>query len=336
VAIGQRHLHGREGGAGIDVTTVRRTRPALVGEALIVLTLVFAYDRIRGFAHARADLAIANGRRILSLESWLHVKIESVMNDFLSQHHGSELAVSWYYQLMFLSATLLVLLWIYWRHPTDYRPARNALIGINTVGLLVFWVLPVAPPRLIPGAGFVDSAVVTDVADKATTVSPDLYAAMPSLHVAWATWVALQVLFISRNRIARVLGVAHAVITCLAVMATANHYLLDVVAGYALAAVVVWSCRPRTPTDVRCPHVPAARSGGRSADRDSAGIGLARQWSYRRVGEDRCLCDRPGRPAELRAGLARLGSAGRRWRAGVPRDPVARPGLRAGHADGQT
>jgi len=114
----------------------------------------------------------------------------------------------------------------------------------------VFWVLPVAPPRLIPGAGFIDSAVVTDVADKATTVSPDLYAAMPSLHVAWATWVALQVLFISRNRVARVLGVAHVVITCLAVMATANHYLLDVVAGYALAAVVVWSCRPRTPTDV--------------------------------------------------------------------------------------
>jgi hypothetical protein len=318
------------------VTTVRRPRPALLGEALIVLALVFAYDRVRGFAHARADLAIANGRRILSIESWLHIKIESGMNDFLSQHHGLELGVSWYYQLMFLSATLIVLLWIYWRHETDYRPARNALIGINTVGLLVFWVLPVAPPRLIPGAGFVDSAVVTDVADKATTVSPDLYAAMPSLHMAWATWVALEVLFITRNRVARVLAVSHAVITCVAIMATANHYLLDAVAGYALAAVVVWFCRPRPPIDVRCPHVPAARSGGRSADRDTAGIGLTRQWSFRRLGEDRRLGDRPGRQAELRVGLARLGSAGRRRRAGVPRDPVARPGLRAGHADRPT
>jgi hypothetical protein len=318
------------------VTTVRRPRPALLGEALIVLALVFAYDRVRGFAHARADLAIANGRRILSIESWLHIKIESGMNDLLSQHHGLELVVSWYYQLMFLSATLIVLLWIYWRHQDAYRPARNALIGINTVGLLVFWVLPVAPPRLIPGAGFVDSAVVTDVADKATTVSPDLYAAMPSLHMAWATWVTLQVLFITRNRVARVLAVAHAVITCVAIMATANHYLLDAVAGYALAAVVVWFCRPRPPTDMRCPHVPAARSGGRSADRDSAGIGLTRQWAYRRLGEDGSLRDRPGRQEEFRAGLARLGSAGRRRRAGVPRDPAARPGLRAGHADGPT
>jgi hypothetical protein len=308
----------------------------LLGEALIVLALVFAYDRVRGFAHARADLAIANGRRILSIESWLHIKIESGMNDLLSQHHGLELVVSWYYQLMFLSATLIVLLWIYWRHQDAYRPARNALIGINTVGLLVFWVLPVAPPRLIPGAGFVDSAVVTDVADKATTVSPDLYAAMPSLHMAWATWVTLQVLFITRNRVARVLAVSHAVITCVAIMATANHYLLDAVAGYALAAVVVWFCRPRPPTGVRCPHVPAARSGGRPADRDSAGIGLTRQWSNRRLGEDGSLRDRPGRQEEFRAGLARLGSAGRRRRAGVPRDPAARPGLRAGHADGPT
>jgi membrane-associated phospholipid phosphatase len=307
------------------VTTVRRTRPALVGEVLIVLALVFAYDRIRESAHARADLAIDNGRRILSVESWVHINIESVLNDLLSQHHGTELVVSWYYQLMFLSATLVVLLWIYWRHQADYRPARNALIGMNTVALLVFCVLPVAPPRLIPGAGFVDSAVATDVADKATTISPDLYAAMPSLHMAWATWVALQVLFISRNRAARVLAVAHAVITGLAVMATANHYLLDVVAGYVLAAVVVRFCRSRQPTDVRCPHVPAARRGGRSADRDSAGIGLTRQRSYRRLGEDRCLCDRPGGPAELRARLARPGSAGRRWRASVPRDSAARP-----------
>ena len=250
------------------MTTVRRPRPALVGEALIVLVLVFAYDRIRGFAHAREDLAIDNGRRLLSVESWLHIKIEPAMNHLLSQHRGWELLVSWYYQLMFLSATLVVLLWIYWRHQDAYRPARNALIGINTVGLLVFWVLPVAPPRLIPGAGFVDSTVVTDVADKATTVSPDLYAAMPSLHIAWATWVALQVLFITTNRTARVLGVAHAVITSVAVMATANHYLLDVVAGYVLAVAVVWCCRRGPSADVR--GVPAARDGGRPADRDDA------------------------------------------------------------------
>ena len=186
--------------------TVRTRRPVLVGEALVVLVLVFVYDRVREFAAARADLAIANGRRILSVESWTHVDIEPAMNRFLSQHSGLELLSSWYYQLMHLSVTLAVLLWIYWRHPIAYRSARNALIGINTVALVVFWVLPVAPPRLIPGAGFVDSAVVSDVADKVSTVSPDLYAAMPSLHVAWATWVALQVLLVTSIAMGRLPG----------------------------------------------------------------------------------------------------------------------------------
>jgi len=172
------------------VTTSRVRRPALVGEALVVLVLVFAYDRIREFATARADLAIANGRRLLSIESWLHVDFEPTINRLLSHHSGWEVLASWYYQLMHLTVTLVVLLWLYWRREAAYRSARNALIGINTVALIVFWVLPVAPPRLIPGAGFIDSTVVSDVADKATTVSPDLYAAMPSLHIAWATWVS--------------------------------------------------------------------------------------------------------------------------------------------------
>ena len=299
------------------MTAVRASRPALAGEAFVVLVLVFAYDRIREFATTRADLAISNGRHLLSVESWLHLDIEPMMNRVLSQHAGLELLSSWYYQLMHLSVTLVTLLWVYVRHPHAYRPARNALVGINVVALVVFWVFPVAPPRLIPGAGFIDSTVVTNVADKATAVSPDLYAAMPSLHVAWATWVAVQVLLVTSHRWGRRLAVAHAVVTCLAVIATANHYLLDVAAGFALAlAVVMWSRRSLS-IDVRCPHVPAPRSGGRPADRDPAGVGIARQRSYRHLGEDRCSCGRTGRQAELRAGVARPGPARRRRRAGL-------------------
>jgi PAP2 superfamily. len=275
------------------VTTVR-ARPALAGEALVVLVLVFAYDRIREFAAARADLAISNGKHLLAAESWMHLEVEPALNQALSQHHGLELLSSWYYQLMHLSVTLVVLLWIYWRHPIAYRSARNALVGINAVALIVFWVFPVAPPRLIPGAGFIDSTVVTNVAEKATTVSPDLYAAMPSLHAAWATWVALQVLLVTSHRWGRRLAVAHAVLTFVAVMATANHYLLDVAAGAVLAVAVVQWSRRQLSLDVWCPHVPAARGGGRSADRDVAGVSVARQWSYRRVGEDRCSCGRSG------------------------------------------
>lgn len=305
------------------MTAVRAKRPTLLGEALVVLVLVFLYDRIREFAAARADLAIANGKHLLSIESWLHLEIEPAMNRVLSQHHGWELMSSWYYQLMHLSASLVVLLWVYWRHPGAYRSARNALVAINAVALMVFWVFPVAPPRLIPGAGFIDSTIVTNVAEKASTVSPDLYAAMPSLHVAWATWVALQVLLVTPHRWGRRLAVGHAILTCLAVMATANHYLLDVAAGGALAVGAVQWSRRRPSVKVECPHVPAAREGGAPAARDVAAVGVARQTADRRPGADRCSCARSGQWAERRSSAARPRSGRNRWRAGVSRDPAA-------------
>ena len=214
-------------------------RPRLLGEILVVAVLVLVYDRIRDFSGTRSVLAVANGRHVLVVERLLHVDVEHRANQILAIHPLLADWASWYYQVAHLTVTLLVLLWVYLRHPSAYRPARNALLGINLVGLLVFWVLPVAPPRLLPGAGFVDLAVTSGVADRTTTVSPDLYAAMPSLHVAWAVWVALQVLVLSRSRLFRSLAFGHAALTCLIVLATANHYVLDVLSGAAVTVLLV-------------------------------------------------------------------------------------------------
>jgi hypothetical protein len=258
-------------------------RPRLVGEVLVVLVLVFVYDRVRDVAATRAGEAVGNARGLLSVERWLHLDVEGSLNSLLAQHHGMELAVSWYYQTMHLTVTLLVLLWVYWWRASLYRVARRALVAINVFALLVFWVYPVAPPRLVPGLGFVDSAVVTGVAARSTTVTPDVFAAMPSLHIAWATWVLLQVLAGTRLRWARGLAIAHLTLTCVVVLATANHYLLDVVAGGALALLVQWGVRGSL-TDVSFRHGEPARSGGRQPDREAAGVRLARQRAPRDVG----------------------------------------------------
>ncbi len=220
----------------------RRDRPALAGELLVIGLLVFVYDRIRGFSGQRSDLALSNGHHVLSLESLFHIDVELALNTALSHHQGWEYVASWYYQVMHLSAALLVLLWCYLRHPGLYRPARNALLVINAVGLVVFWSFPVAPPRLLTGSGFVDSAVLSGVADKTTIVTPDLYGAMPSLHLAWATWVAAVVFGMTADRTVRALGVIHVAVTSLVVTATANHYVLDLVAGVVLALAALRLC----------------------------------------------------------------------------------------------
>lgn len=212
-----------------------RTRPLLVGEILVVLLLVQVYDHIRDIATTRAGQAMDDARQVLSIESWLHVDIEPSMNAWLSAHLNVEWLASWYYQLMHLSVTLGVLVWLYLRRPVAYRPARNALILVNGIGLVVFWLLPVAPPRLL--AGFVDSGVASGVAQHVTHISPDVYAAMPSLHIGWATWVVLQVWTATESRTGRWLAAGHLLLTVVVVLATANHFVLDVAAG-ALVGVV--------------------------------------------------------------------------------------------------
>jgi len=215
----------------------RSDRPAILGEVAVVVLLVWVYDRIRDFAATRADSAMVDARRVLDVESWLHIDAEHVANTWLSGHLDLQWLACWYYQLMHLTVTLGVLVWIYVRKPSAYRRGRNALVLVNGIGLVVFWLMPVAPPRLL--GGFVDSGVVSGIAAHVTRVSPDLYAAMPSLHIGWASWVLLQVFAATTSRVGRGLAAAHLALTTLVVVATANHFVLDVLAGAAVASLAV-------------------------------------------------------------------------------------------------
>src|SRR4051794_17625040 len=168
-----------------------RRRPLLVGELLIVAALLLCYDRVCGLAHAHAPGAVSHGLQILDVERRLHIDVELAANLWLAAHHGIALAASWYYQLAHVTVTLGVLLACYLARPDVYRAARDALVAINALALVVFWTYPVAPPRLLPGGPYVDVTAATGAAAASATTAPDPYAAMPSLHTAWAVWVSV-------------------------------------------------------------------------------------------------------------------------------------------------
>lgn len=217
---------------------VPRGRPLLIGELAVVGLLVFVYDRVRELSQLRPASAIANGQWVLDAERFLHVDLELKANLWLAGHRMLGELSSLYYQTAHLTVTLLVLAWCYWRRPDAYRSARNTLVAINVVGFMVFWVFPVAPPRLA-GAGFIDTAMAVGVSaptDPSASMNP--YAAMPSLHLAWAAWVAVVGLLLTRHLLARLLCLVYPTVTAVVVMATANHYLLDVVAGVVVALVM--------------------------------------------------------------------------------------------------
>jgi hypothetical protein len=212
----------------------------LLGELVIVVALLVVYDRVRSLAAVRSVAAEVHGWAILHLESKLHLRIEPSVNSWLTEHGFlRELSVD-YYQYMHVSVALGVLVACYLLRPAAYRSARNALVLTNLVGLVVFAFYPAAPPRLLPGAGFVDSVAQAGFGTSHGISHADLYGALPSLHLAWATWVAITGFTLTRRRAGRMLFVAYPMCTAFVVVATANHYVLDVLSGVVLGIAAAW------------------------------------------------------------------------------------------------
>jgi hypothetical protein len=212
-------------------------RAALPGELAIVAVLIFCYDRVRDLAEVRRSLSFHDALQLLTIERHLGIDRELPVNLWLAAHHTLAELASWYYQVAHLTVTLLVLLGCYVYSPEIYRAARNALVLINVVGLAVFWVYPVAPPRLLPGRAFIDVTEMTGVAGATNTSAPNPYAAMPSLHTAWAVWAAVVVFLMARAWWVRLLCLLYPVLTVAVIVSTGNHYVLDAVAGAAVTLV---------------------------------------------------------------------------------------------------
>ena len=224
-----------------DPSATLPARPRWWTQAALIGVVLLAYDAINNLNPLRPATAMTHAAEVMRLELRLHLDPELSLNRWLGSHLGLGRFVGDYYDLAHLVVTLAVLAWVWWRHSSKYRTVRNALLGINAVGFVVFWLFPVAPPRMLTALGFIDvvAAAHSLGAWSSGTLASQAneYAAMPSLHVAWAIWCAYAIWAVHADRLKRTLAVAYASATAIAVMATANHYFLDVVAGVATAAL---------------------------------------------------------------------------------------------------
>jgi hypothetical protein len=217
-------------------------RPRLLGELLIVLVLLRVYDYIRTQGSLRRSPALEHGREILNLESTLRIGVEARANQWAAGHHEVSLLASWFYQYAHITVTMTVLAWIWWRHPASYRKARNSLVVINALALSVFFLYPVAPPRLLGGTHtFVDTVALAGFgATHGGPVTADQYGAMPSLHIGWALWTAMVGYRLVKRRPLRIAWLGYPLITLTVIVVTGNHYVLDAVAGAVLALGAQW------------------------------------------------------------------------------------------------
>jgi hypothetical protein len=214
-------------------------------ELLAVIAGDMVYEVIRASAPQKAAEAFRNAAMLTALEpGWLR-DAEAWLRDATAGSHVLGHIFGWYYASLHLSMTVGVLGWLWWRRPDRYARARTALFTLTFGGLLIFWLLPVAPPRLVTpeainalgtpaiaaldGVGGVGAAV-------GRLVNP--YAAFPSLHVAWSAWCAWAIWANLPGR-RRWLAWMYPLATIVVVVGTANHYVIDVVGGLLVVLLAV-------------------------------------------------------------------------------------------------
>jgi hypothetical protein len=230
------------GGVAVARAAPTRRSPLWV-EALVIGWLCWVYDAISNLAPLRLHAALAHGAAALRLERALHLDPELTLNHWLAAHHTLGLIASDYYDNAHFVVTLGLLGWLWYRRPDIYRLWRNVLVLINVLGFVVFWLYPMAPPRMLVGLGFQDIVATTHAFGSwhtgALASDANQLAAMPSLHLAWATWCTLVLWRLSPRRAVRVVAVLYPCLTAVVVLATGNHYLTDVLAGVVTTALAV-------------------------------------------------------------------------------------------------
>jgi len=206
----------------------------------------FSYLAVREVTY-RGDTAKAfvNALRVISLEQRVSHHLYELTVERVADSSSLLLtAAAWTYWNSEFTVIGLALLWVYLRRHDGFTRFRNTILLANVVGLVGFTVMPTAPPWMFPYMGFV-AGVNHSSALLQTLANP--YAAMPSLHAADALIVGWFLVSTSRTVWAKVLWALWPVWVWFCVIATANHYLLDVVAGIGVAVVsllaIVWTPR---------------------------------------------------------------------------------------------
>jgi hypothetical protein len=143
-------------------------------------------------------------------------------------------AANLYYATMHFGVLFVFLLWLFVRHRDRYPKLRRVL-ALTTLVCLVIQLVPVAPPRLLPDYGYVDTALKYNESVYSLGFGADQLSAMPSVHVAWAVLIAWAAARIGSGPW-RWLGAAHAVLTVLVVVVTANHFWADGIVAVGVLA----------------------------------------------------------------------------------------------------
>ena len=212
-------------------------------EAALLFGLYGLWQFAGSFTVMSPGGALPRARWLWHAERMAHLPSETSVQRLFLPHPLLIQAFNLYYDILHFPLLGACLIWLYVRHRDRY-PSIRTTVALFTGASLLIQFIPVAPPRLLPGTGLVDTAVKygQSVYSWHGGFDPDELSAMPSVHVGWALIVAFAVITVSRSRW-RWLAAGYPVLTLLVVVVTANHFWLDGLAAAVLVAAALGAQR---------------------------------------------------------------------------------------------
>lgn len=214
-----------------------------VAEVALIAAVLLVFTRLHAATGTDVAAATSNALALQLLERGLHLDVELAMNRWLTERDTLiPLAVLLY--RLYYAVLLGVLLWTFLRHAKVYLHVRRTFVAMTGLALLVFWALPMSPPRFAL-AGVVDVIAEHDILTGQPSRDMDNgtnhFSAMPSLHVAWSAWGAYAVWLAMRGSYPRaaLLAWLFPLVMVADVLATGNHYVLDVVGSVVLLVAAI-------------------------------------------------------------------------------------------------
>jgi hypothetical protein len=214
----------------------------------------FLYGLVRGLVEGDANAAFAHARELIFLERTLHVFVEPSIQAWASGSHALMVSASWLYVNAQGPITIAALLYLYVRHNRSFYFVRNMFLIAMAIALVGYTVFPTAPPRFMPEWGFIDSvADVTGIRNSHASATMSAlfnpYAAVPSMHVAFALMIGWPIARLVRRPLVRVLWLVYPLLMTFVIVVTANHFILDALLGALTAAMsaygAIWLARAR-------------------------------------------------------------------------------------------
>jgi hypothetical protein len=234
-------------------------------EVLAVIAFYMIYSAIRNLNHGNAAEAFQHAKELIQVQRDLGINHEEAIQDWALGFRPLIIAANYFYGSFHFVVTGGVMVYLFRKWSNDYPLWRNTLAVSTGLALIGFAFFPLMPPRLLPASyGFVDT-LAKDPAfwsfnSGAVSEVSNQYAAMPSVHCAWALWCACALVPRLKYGWAKALAALYPVATVTAIVVTANHYIIDAPAGFLVLGLGYALARAATRAG-RGPAIAEARSG---------------------------------------------------------------------------